>query len=147
MNHRNKNHDVNAYFIVCGQTKGVPDEFKTREEIKADIKSTVNKKKQQQHMASFFFFLQPFVNHTTEALRILGEQRSTTNTVALQNHQASDWMMVEKGGVCHIFVEECYMSIPSNPAPDGTFVEVMSKIKKLKSKLRGSASKDVLRTG
>lgn len=110
------------------------------DEIKADIKSTVNKKKKH---TAYFFFSSTICEPYHEALRILGEQLSTTDTVAPQNHQALDWMMVEKGGVCHIFVEECCMYIPSNTAPDGTFVEVMSKVKKLEGKLRGSASKDV----
>ena len=59
--------------------------------------------------------------------------------MAWQNKQALDWILAEKGGVCHMIGEKCCTFIPVNTASDGTFTTAMNKIKNLKEELKENA--------
>ena len=51
-----------------------------------------------------------------------------------QNREALDWIS-EKGGVCHMFGEQCCTYIPENTATSGSFTTAMSKLKELRQEV------------
>lgn len=73
----------------------------------------------------------------------LGEQLSATSKMAWQNRQALDWLLVEKGGACVLFGDQCCTFIPNNTVPNGTFTEAMNKPKKLWHEVTENAGRDM----
>ena len=61
--------------------------------------------------------------------------------MAWQNRQALDWILAEKGGVCHIIGGKCCTFIPGNTASDGTFTNAMNKMKDLMGELKDNAGR------
>ena len=59
--------------------------------------------------------------------------------MALQNRQALDWLLAEKGGVCALIGEMCCTFIPNNTAPDGSFTLAMNNLKKRRKEVKDNA--------
>ncbi|XP_054632069.1 uncharacterized protein LOC129181223 isoform X1 [Dunckerocampus dactyliophorus] len=138
--------DSRVYLDAIGQPRGIPEEFKARSEIKAGLESIflwITPNKNAEWINYVYYNQQRFINYTNEALRALGEQLHETTKMSWQNRQALDWMLAEKGGVCHMFGEQCCTYIPMNTARRGSFTTAMSRISELSKELTGNAGKDV----
>uniref|UniRef100_A0A3B3BA52 Uncharacterized protein n=1 Tax=Oryzias melastigma TaxID=30732 RepID=A0A3B3BA52_ORYME len=89
-----------------------------------------------------YFNQQRMINITSEALKAIGEILHETSCMAWQNRQILDWMLAEKGGVCHMFGEYCCSYIPNNTAVEGTFTTVMEKLSGLQTELAENAGQN-----
>ncbi|XP_041823029.1 uncharacterized protein LOC121628165 isoform X1 [Melanotaenia boesemani] len=124
--------------------KGIPVEFSARNEVVAGIESilpwiTVNKN--VNWINYIYYNQQRLFNHTIEGLSALGEQLHETSRLALQNRQALDWLLADKGGICQMFGEDCCTFIPANTAPDGSFTSAMEEIIRVGREVREHAGK------
>lgn len=72
-----------------GQPRGIPEDFKARNEIYLGIESiNLGYPKKNTEWINCVHYNQ---QHTYEALKELGVQLHETTRMALQNHQAFDW--------------------------------------------------------
>ena len=55
--------------------------------------------------------------------------------MTMQNRNALDWLLAEKGGVCQMFGEQCCTYIPLATAPNGAFTRAMDKLSALREEL------------
>ena len=84
--------------------RGVPTEFKARNQIAAGIESifcvqcTVNKN--VDWINYIYYNQQRFINYTVDAISGLAEQLAKTSEMAWQNRIALDMLLAERGGVC-----------------------------------------------
>ena len=85
-----------------------------------------------------YYNQQRFINYTDDALTAFGEQLHATSRMAWQNRQALD-VLVEKGGVCMLFGEQCCSFIPNSTGPDGSFTRAMKKLKGLRQEVDENA--------
>uniref|UniRef100_A0A1A7WZZ3 Uncharacterized protein n=1 Tax=Iconisemion striatum TaxID=60296 RepID=A0A1A7WZZ3_9TELE len=146
---RSKRYDVfyhKVHLNAIGLPTGIPTEFQARDEVIAGVESilpwiTVNK---NVRWINFLFFNQQrILNYTVTTLTLSGQQLDATTLMALQNRQVLDWLMAEKGGVCHLITDDqCCTYVPRSTAPDGTFTAAMDKLKGLKDELRETAGKE-----
>uniref|UniRef100_A0A4W5L4Z6 Uncharacterized protein n=1 Tax=Hucho hucho TaxID=62062 RepID=A0A4W5L4Z6_9TELE len=126
--------DPKVYLDAIGQPRGVPNEFKARDEVKSGFESIflwVTPNKNLEWINYIYYNQQRFINYTDSALTAFGEQVQATSKMTWQNRQALNWLLAEKGGVCVMFGDECCTFIPNNTAPNGSFSIAMSKLKGL----------------
>ncbi|KAM4045264.1 uncharacterized protein ACNLHF_009070 [Anomaloglossus baeobatrachus] len=95
--------DPHVYIDAIGVPRGVPDEYKARDQVRAGFESiipiiTVNKN--VDWINYIYYNQQRFVNYTRDALQGLAEQLDPTSIMAYQNRMALDMILAEKGGVC-----------------------------------------------
>lgn len=88
-----------------GVPRGVPDEFKARNQIAAGCESlfwwvTVNKT--VDWINYIYYNQQRFINYTREAIKGIAEQLDATSRMAWENRIALDLILAEKGGVCNV---------------------------------------------
>lgn len=129
--------DANVYLDKIGQPRCIPNEFKSRNEIKSGIESIllwpiINKNKE---INFIYYNQQRFINYTDNALSALGIKLAATSQMAWQNRQALDWLITERG-------EQCCTFIPNNTAPGGAFFDAMSKLKNLRQEAYENAGQD-----
>uniref|UniRef100_A0A3Q3J8I3 Uncharacterized protein n=1 Tax=Monopterus albus TaxID=43700 RepID=A0A3Q3J8I3_MONAL len=130
--------DSHIYIDVIGVPRGVPDEFKARNQILAGFESiflwpTVNK---NVDWINYIYYNQKrFVNYTRDAVRGIVEQLGPTSLMAWQNRMALDMILAEKGGVCKMFGDFCCTFIPNNSAPDGSITKALAGLTSLSSEL------------
>ncbi|XP_047237521.1 syncytin-B-like [Girardinichthys multiradiatus] len=134
-----------VYLNLIGQPRGIPNEFKALHEVTAGFESilpwiTINKN--VEWINYVYYNQQRLVNFTVEGFMALGDQLHETSRMALQNRQALDWILADKGGVCHMFGNQCCTYIPMNTAPRGTFSAIMVRLRKLKEEMKENAGKD-----
>nr|XP_040025178.1 uncharacterized protein LOC120813135 [Gasterosteus aculeatus aculeatus] len=116
--------DSHVYLDAIGVPRGVPDEFKARNQIASGIESfffwwvTINKN--IDWINYIYYNQQRFINFTRDAITGLHEQLDKTSLMAWQNRMALDMILAEKGGVCRMFGSACCTFIPNNTAPDGS---------------------------
>uniref|UniRef100_A0AAQ4PPM8 Uncharacterized protein n=1 Tax=Gasterosteus aculeatus aculeatus TaxID=481459 RepID=A0AAQ4PPM8_GASAC len=116
--------DSHVYLDAIGVPRGVPDEFKARNQIASGIESfffwwvTINKN--VDWINYIYYNQQRFINFTRDAITGLHEQLDKTSLMAWQNRMALDMILAEKGGVCRMFGSACCTFIPNNTAPDGS---------------------------
>uniref|UniRef100_A0AAQ4QAY1 Uncharacterized protein n=1 Tax=Gasterosteus aculeatus aculeatus TaxID=481459 RepID=A0AAQ4QAY1_GASAC len=115
--------DSHVYLDAIGVPRGVPDEFKARNQIASGIESfffwwvTINKN--VDWINYIYYNQQRFINFTRDAITGLHEQLDKTSLMAWQNRMALDMILAEKGGVCRMFGSACCTFIPNNTAPGG----------------------------
>ncbi|XP_040924411.1 uncharacterized protein LOC121201839 [Betta splendens] len=141
-NKRSYQPDPRVYIDAIGQPRGIPNEFKARNEIASGFESIlpwITTSKNTEWVNYIYFSLQRFINYTDDALGALGEQVGATSAVAWQNRQALDWILAEKGGVCALIGDVCCTYIPGHTAPDGAFTEAMKRLRALRVEVKEAA--------
>jgi len=127
------------YIDVLGVPRGVPDEFKARNQVTAGFESflfwwaTINKN--VDWMNYLFYNQMRFINYTRDAIEGLHGQLDKTSLMAWQNRMALDMLLAEKGGVCKMFGSSCCTFIPNNTAPDGTVTRALKGLTSLSVEL------------
>ena len=134
--------DPDVFIDVIGQPRGIPNQFKARNEILAGVESnipwrTVNKN--VEWINYIYYNQQRFINYTDDALSALGEQLRATSKMTRQNRWVLDWILAEKGGVCVLFGKDCCTIIPNNTSPEGTFTNAMDRLKTLRNEVTANA--------
>ena len=91
------------YLCAIGVPRGVPDEFKARNQITAGWESifvwpTINKN--VDWINYIYFNQQRFVNYTQDAIQRIHEQLDKTSLKTWLNRMALDMLLAENGGVC-----------------------------------------------
>ena len=129
-------------FDAIGQPRGVPNDFKARNEVASGFESilpwiTVNKN--TEWINYLYYNQQRFINYTDEALTALGQQLSATSAMTWQNRQVLDWLLAERGGVCTLIGQVCCTFIPNNTAPTGRFAQAMTDLKALRQEVKDNA--------
>ena len=102
--------DPYIYLDAISQPRGFPEEFKARHEIRTGLESIflwITPNKNAEGINYVYYNQQRIINYTNEAFKALGDQLHETSRLAWQNRQALDWILAEKGGVCHIFGKQC----------------------------------------
>ncbi|XP_078067312.1 uncharacterized protein LOC144492771 [Mustelus asterias] len=134
--------DPTVKLDAIGQPRGIPNEFKARNEIAAGFESLfvwITPSKNTEWINYIYYNQQRFINYTNDALEALGEQLDATSKMAWQNRQALDWLLAEKGGVCVMFGDQCCTFIPNNTNPEGSFTQAMNKLKNLQKEVKENA--------
>ncbi|XP_036826014.1 uncharacterized protein LOC110489625 isoform X3 [Oncorhynchus mykiss] len=137
--------DPEVYLDAIGQPRGVPQEFKARDEVKSGFESIflwVTPNKNLEWINYIYYNQQRFINYTDSALTALGEQVQATSKMTWQNRQALNWLLAEKGGVCVMFGDDCCTFIPNNTAPNGSFALAMNRLKGLRTEVKANAGFD-----
>jgi len=127
---------------AIGQPRGIPNEFKARNEIAAGFESIlvwITPNKNTEWINYIYYNQQRFINYTDDALTALGEQLDATSKMAWQNRQALDWLLAEKGGVCVMFGDQCCTFIPNNTDSEGSFTKAMNKLQNLRKEVHENA--------
>lgn len=99
--------DPNVKIDEIGQPRGIPHEFKARDEVLSGIESIfvwITPNKNVEWINYIYYNQQRFINYTDDALAALGEQLKYTSKMTWQNRQALDWLLAEKG-VCAYCLE------------------------------------------
>ena len=141
-NKRQFNADPEVFIDLIGQPRGIPNQFKARNEILAGVESiipwiTINKN--VEWINYIYYNQQRFINYTDDAISALGEQLRATSKMTRQNRWVLDWILAEKGGVCVLFGKDCCTIIPNNTSPEGTFTSAMDRLKTLRSEVTANA--------
>ena len=127
--------DPKVYLDTVRQPRGVPNVYKARDEITLGIESIflwISHNKNLEWINYIYYNQQRLINYTDSVLTALGEHVQATSKMTWQNRQVLNWLLAEKGGFCIMFGEEYCTFIPNNTAPDGSFMESMTKLKKLR---------------
>ncbi len=138
--------DLNVSIDIIGQPRGIPEEYKARNEIKSGFESIwiwITPNKNLEWINYIYYNQQRFINYTDDALEALGKQLGPTSKMTWQNRQALNWLLAEKGGVCVMFGSDCCTYIPNNTAPDGSFTKAMGKLKNLREEVTKNAGADM----
>ncbi|GCC16320.1 hypothetical protein chiPu_0022408 [Chiloscyllium punctatum] len=125
-----------------GQPRGIPNEFKARNEIAVGWEAlipTIEVSKNAEWINYIYYNQQRFLSYTDDVLVALGEQLDVTTTITWQSRQALDWILAEKGGVCVIFGEHCCAFILNNTSPGGSFTKAMERLTNLKQEVKDNA--------
>lgn len=133
--------DPHVYIDAIGVPRGVPDEFKARDQVAAGFESlipiiTVNKN--VDWINYIYYNQQRFVNYTRDALQGLAEQLEAASHMTFQNRRALDMVLAEKGGVCKMLPETstCCTYIPDNTGPNGKVTLAIQKLENLSKELK-----------
>uniref|UniRef100_A0A3B4UKK7 Uncharacterized protein n=1 Tax=Seriola dumerili TaxID=41447 RepID=A0A3B4UKK7_SERDU len=137
--------DSQVYIDAIGVPRGVPDEFKARNQISAGFESllwwvTVNKN--VDWINYIYYNQQRFVNYTRDAVKGIAEQLGPTSLMSWQNRMALDMLLAEKGGVCKMFGEYCCTYIPNNTALDGSITKALAGLTSLSLELAENSGVD-----
>uniref|UniRef100_A0A3B1IU47 Uncharacterized protein n=2 Tax=Astyanax mexicanus TaxID=7994 RepID=A0A3B1IU47_ASTMX len=131
--------DDRVYIDAIGVPRGVPNEFKARNQVGAGFESflawwvTINKN--VDWINYIYYNQQRFVNFTRDAVRGIAEQLGPTSLMAWQNRMALDMLLAEKGGVCKMFGTYCCVFIPNNTSPDGSITKALEGLTTLSEEL------------
>ncbi|KAM4048886.1 syncytin-A-like [Anomaloglossus baeobatrachus] len=130
--------DPHVYVDSIGVPRGVPDEFKARNQVAAGFESivpiiTVNKN--VDWINYLYYNQQRFVNYTRDALKGIVEQLGPTSVMTFQNRMALDMILAQKGGVCKMIGPNCCTYIPNNTAPDGSITKALKGLTDLSEEL------------
>lgn len=141
--------DSKVYIDAIGVPRGVPDQYKARNEIAAGFTSwipygsVIETNKNTAWINYIYYNQQRFVNFTANALKALGEQLHATSLMTWQNRIALDMLLAEKGGVCVMFGDACCTFIPNNTAADGSFTVALNKLENLADELEENAGTEI----
>uniref|UniRef100_A0A8D3DXQ5 Uncharacterized protein n=1 Tax=Scophthalmus maximus TaxID=52904 RepID=A0A8D3DXQ5_SCOMX len=131
--------DNRVYIDSIWVPRGVPGEFKARNQITAGLESllfwwsTVN---QNVDWINYIYYNQQrFVNYTRDAVKGIAEKLGPTSLTAWQNKMALDMLLAEKGGVCKMFGTFCCTFIPNNTSPDGSITKALAGLTSLSEEL------------
>ncbi|XP_056416641.1 uncharacterized protein LOC130357913 [Hyla sarda] len=133
--------DPHVYIDTIGVPRGVPDEFKARNQVAAGFESilaiiTVNKN--VDWINYIYYNQQRFVNYTRDALRGVAEQLQADSIMTFQNRMVLDMILAEKGGVCKVLEDptSCCTFIPNNTGPNGKVTIAIQKLEDLSAELK-----------
>lgn len=133
--------DPHVYIDSIGVPRGVPNEFKARDQVAAGFESlipqiTINKN--VDWINYIYYNQQRFVNYTRDALQGVAEQLGATSQMAFQDRMALDMMLAEKGGTCVYIskVEGCCTYIPDLTGPNGKVTTAIKKLTDLSEELK-----------
>uniref|UniRef100_A0A8C5MGS4 Uncharacterized protein n=1 Tax=Leptobrachium leishanense TaxID=445787 RepID=A0A8C5MGS4_9ANUR len=134
--------DPHVYLDVIGVPRGVPNEFKARDQVKAGFESlipmiTINKN--VDWINYIYYKQQRFVNYTRDALRGLADQLGPTSAMTFQNRMALDMLLAERGGVCKMLKGtggSCCTFIPDNTGPTGKVTKAIKQLEDLSEELK-----------
>lgn len=139
--------DPHVYLDTIGVPRGVPDEFKARDEVAAGFESiftivTVNKN--VAWINYIYYNQQRFVNYTRDALQGVAEQLEAASQMAFQNRIALDMILAEKGGACVYInnVQGCCTYIPNSTGPNGKVTLAIQKLQDLSLELKSNSGVD-----
>ena len=123
---------------AIGMPRGVPDEYKARNEIASRfihlvpfIGASIETQKNTEWFNYIYYNQQRFINHTTAAIKGLADQLSPTSLVSWQNRMGLDLLFAERGGICFMFGDACCTYIPNNTAPDGSVSKAIAALESL----------------
>jgi len=139
------NMGTSVYLDAIGVPRGVPDEFKARNQVGAGFESIflwITTNKNVDWINYIYYNQQRFLNHTRDAIKGLAEQLHATSLTAWQNRMALDMLLAEKGGVCKMFGETCCTFIPENTAPDGSITRALAGLTSLSNELAENSGID-----
>lgn len=140
------NFDPHIYIDSIGVPRGVPDEYKARNQIAAGFESILfwwsTTNKNVDWINYLYYNQQRFINYTRDAIKGLAEQLDRTSLMAWQNRMALDMLLAEKGGVCVMFGSSCCTFIPNNTAPDGSVTKALEGLTSLASELAENSGVD-----
>uniref|UniRef100_A0A8C5QRY1 Envelope protein syncytin-rum1 n=1 Tax=Leptobrachium leishanense TaxID=445787 RepID=A0A8C5QRY1_9ANUR len=134
--------DPHVYIDVIGVPRGVPDEFKARDQVKAGFKSlipmiTINKN--VDWINYIYYNQQRFVIYTRDALQGLADQLGLASAMTFQNRMALDMLLAERGGVCKMLKGtggSCCTFIPDNTGPTGKVSKAIKQLEDLSEELK-----------
>uniref|UniRef100_A0A8C5N1M2 Uncharacterized protein n=1 Tax=Leptobrachium leishanense TaxID=445787 RepID=A0A8C5N1M2_9ANUR len=134
--------DPQVYLDVIGVPRGVPNEFKARNQVKAGFESlipmvTINKN--VDWINYIYYNQQRFVNYTRVALQGLADQLGPTSAMTFQNRMALDMLLAERGGVCTMLKGtggSCCTFIPDNTGPTGKVTKAIKRLEDLSEELK-----------
>lgn len=139
--------DPHVYIDVIGVPRGVPNEFKARDQVAAGFESlipiiTVNKN--VDWINYIYYNQQRFVNYTRDALQGVAEQLEASSQMTFQTRMAVDMMLAEKGGTCVYInmVEGCCTFIPDSTGPNGKVTVAIKKLTDLSIELKKNSGID-----
>ncbi|XP_073446549.1 uncharacterized protein [Dendrobates tinctorius] len=130
--------DPHIYIDSIGVPKGVPNEFKAKNEVAAGFESIIpmiGVNKNVKWINYLYYNQQRFVNFTRYAIWGLIEQLGPASIMAFQNRMALDMILAEKGGVCKMIGTSCYTYIPTNTAPYGSISRALKGLTDLSEEL------------
>ena len=130
-----------VWIDAIGQVRGIPNEYKLRNEIEAGFESllplfpwiTVNKL--VNHVNLLHYNAQRMVNYSRDAIAGIALQLDKSSLMAFQNRVALDMLLAEKGGVCIMFGDQCCTYIPNNTAPDGSITKALHGLRTLATEM------------
>ncbi|XP_074058345.1 uncharacterized protein LOC141499581 [Macrotis lagotis] len=130
--------DESVYLDEIGVPRGIPDEFKARNQVAAGFESlfwwvTINKN--VDWINYIYYNQQRFINYTRTAVEGISEQLDATSRVAWENRMALDMMLAKEGGVCKMIGGSCCTFIPNNTAPDGSITRALQGLTRLSEEL------------
>uniref|UniRef100_A0A3Q3K018 Envelope polyprotein n=1 Tax=Monopterus albus TaxID=43700 RepID=A0A3Q3K018_MONAL len=131
--------DNMIYIDAIEVTRGVPDEFKARNQIGAGFESflawwvTINKN--VDWINYIYYNQQRFINYTRDAVKGIAEQLGPTSLMTWQNRIALDMLLSKEGGVCKMIGIHCCTFIPNNTAPDGSITRALEGLTALSAEL------------
>uniref|UniRef100_A0A8C5WLS7 Uncharacterized protein n=1 Tax=Leptobrachium leishanense TaxID=445787 RepID=A0A8C5WLS7_9ANUR len=134
--------DPHIYIDVIGVPKGVPDEFKARDQVKAGFESlipmiTINKN--VDWINYIYYNQQRFVKYTRDALQGLADQLGPTSAMTFQNRMALDMLLAERGGVCKMLKGtggSCCTFISDNTGRTGKVTKAIKQLEDLSEELK-----------
>ncbi|KAF7643740.1 hypothetical protein LDENG_00234410 [Lucifuga dentata] len=138
--------DKHIYIDAIGVPRGVPNEFKARNQILAGLESlffwwsTLNKN--VDWINYLYYNQQRFINYTRDGFKGVSEQLDATSRMTWQNRMALDMLLAEKGGVCAMFGDSCCTYIPNNTAPDGSITRAIAGLTSLSHELAENSGID-----
>ena len=119
-----------------GVPRGVPDEYKARNQIAAGFESislwsTIIKN--VDWISYLYYNQQRFINYNYDALEDLAEQLAPTSLMTWHNGLVLDMLLAERGGVCALMGDTCCTFIQNNTASDGSVTRALERVsRKLK---------------
>ncbi|KAM5135086.1 LOW QUALITY PROTEIN: uncharacterized protein ACMZJ9_017691 [Mantella aurantiaca] len=133
--------DPHVYIDAIGVPRGVPDEFKARDQVKAGFESIIPMiavNKNVDWISYFYYNQQRFINYTKEALKEIADQLGPTSSMTFQNRMALDRILAEKGGVCKMIkgTGTCCTYILDNTGPNGKVNLAIKKLEDLSKELK-----------
>ncbi|XP_067869188.1 syncytin-2-like [Heterodontus francisci] len=142
--------DDQVYLDSIGVPRGVPDEFKARNQITAGFESlfwwvTINKN--VDWITYIYYNQQRFINYTRDAVKGIAEQLDATSRMAWENRLALDMILAKKGGVCIMLGGKCCTFIPNNTAPDGSITRALQGLTTLAEEMAENSGADTSLTG
>ncbi|KAK0149007.1 Endogenous retrovirus group V member 2 Env polyprotein [Merluccius polli] len=132
-----------TYIDAIGVPRGVPDRYKLANPIASGFENLpiisalfpITPNKNVDRINYIHYNVQRLSNATRDAVTGLSEQLASTSLMAIQNRMALDMLLAEKGGVCHMFGEQCCTFIANNTAPDGSVTRALSSLKTFSSEM------------
>ena len=133
-----------TYFDAIGIPRGVPDQYKLADQVAAGWESfpiwsaffPVTPNKNVDRINYVHYNVQRLTNLTRDAVEGISTQLAATSLMAFQNRIALDFLLAEKGGVCHMFGEMCCTFIPNNTASDGSVTKALNGLRALSIELK-----------